>query len=79
MLFLLEKIHSIIQILKKCIWTTVYVFIIQVNLQFLNIKNLNADCNGAIGILRKLNAISDAQIMCLRNRGDVVSPLILKY
>ena len=44
-----------------------------------NGKLLNADCNGAIGILRKLNAISDAQLMCLRNRGDVVSPLILKY
>ena len=36
---------------------------------------LNADINGAIGILRKAKAISDVQIMNLRNRGDVVSPL----
>ena len=42
-------------------------------------KLLNADCNGAIGIMRKANEISDADIICLRNRGDVVSPLILKY
>lgn len=37
-------------------------------------KVLNADINGAIGILRKGNAISDAQLLSLRNRGDVVSP-----
>ena len=37
-------------------------------------KVLNADINGAIGILRKGNAISDAQLISLRNRGDVVSP-----
>lgn len=37
-------------------------------------KLINADINGAIGILRKGNAISDAQLLSLRNRGDVVSP-----
>ena len=41
-------------------------------------KRLNADINGAIGILRKGKAISDAQIMCLRDRGDIVSPKVLK-
>ena len=35
---------------------------------------LNADINGAIGILRKKKVISDVQLMNLRNRGDVVSP-----
>lgn len=40
-------------------------------------KVLNADINGAIGMLRKGNAISDAQLMSLRNRGDVVSPKML--
>jgi len=40
-------------------------------------KEINADINGAIGILRKGNAISDAQIKCLRDRGDVVSPKVL--
>lgn len=42
-------------------------------------KLLNADINGAIGILRKRNAISDEELFLLRNRGDVVSPLVLKY
>ena len=37
-------------------------------------KLVNADINGAIGILRKGNAISDVQLIDLRNRGDVVSP-----
>ena len=41
-------------------------------------KVLNADINGAIGIMRKVYAISDAQLMCLRDRGDVVSPLHLE-
>ena len=41
-------------------------------------KVLNADINGAIGIMRKVYAISDAQIMSLRDRGDVVSPLHLE-
>lgn len=40
-------------------------------------KVLNADINGAIGIMRKVYAISDAQMMGLRDRGDVVSPLHL--
>ena len=31
----------------------------------------------AIGIMRKVNAISDVQLMNLRDRGDVVSPLHL--
>lgn len=39
-----------------------------------NGKVLNADINGAIGILRKANVILDEQIMLLQNRGDVVSP-----
>lgn len=42
-------------------------------------KILNADINGAIGILRKKNVFSDADLISLRNRGDVVSPLVLKY
>lgn len=42
-------------------------------------KVLNADINGAIGILRKVNAVSDADFIGLRDRGDVVSPLVLKY
>lgn len=41
-------------------------------------KVLNADINGAIGIMRKVYAISDAQLMGLRDRGDVVSPLHLE-
>ena len=41
-------------------------------------KILNADINGAIGIMRKVYAISDAQTMSLRDRGDVVSPLHLE-
>ena len=32
---------------------------------------------GAIGILRKGNAISDDQIKILRDRGDIVSPKVL--
>ena len=39
-----------------------------------NGKVLNADINGAIGILMKANVILDEQIMFLQNRGDVVSP-----
>ena len=42
-------------------------------------KVLNADINGAIGILRKVKAFSDVELLNLRDRGDVVSPLILKY
>lgn len=38
-------------------------------------KILNADINGAIGIMRKQNVISDAQLLNLRDRGDIVSPL----
>ena len=40
-------------------------------------KVLNADINGAIGILRKGNAITDGQLLSLRDRGDVVSPVVL--
>lgn len=39
-------------------------------------KILNADINGAIGIMRKKNVISDVQLMNLRDRGDVVAPLM---
>ena len=42
-------------------------------------KILNADINGAIGILRKVNVFSDVDLINLRDRGDVVSPLILRY
>ena len=42
-------------------------------------KALNADINGAIGMLRKTNAISDASLASLRDRGDVVSPIVLEY
>ena len=42
-------------------------------------KILNADINGAIGILRKKNVFSDVDLINLRNRGDVVSPRLLKY
>lgn len=41
-------------------------------------KILNADINGAIGILRKGKAISDTELLGLRNRGDVVSPKLFK-
>ena len=41
-------------------------------------KIINADINGAIGILRKGNAITDEQLMFLRDRGDVVSPKVFK-
>ena len=41
-------------------------------------KILNADINGAIGILRKANAILDEQLLLLQDRGDVVSPKVLK-
>lgn len=39
-------------------------------------KIINADINGAIGMLRKGKVISDAQLLCLRDRGDVVSPKV---
>ena len=42
-------------------------------------KTLNADINGAIGILRKVNAFSDADLVSLRDRGDVGSPRLLRY
>lgn len=41
-------------------------------------KIINADINGAIGILRKANAITDDQLKVLRDRGDIVSPSVLK-
>ena len=41
-------------------------------------KTLNADINGAIGILRKGNVITDGQLISLRDRGDVVSPKVFK-
>ena len=40
-------------------------------------KALNADINGAIGILRKANVIPDEQLLLLQDRGDVVSPKVL--
>lgn len=41
-------------------------------------KIINADINGAIGILRKGKVITDEQLMFLRDRGDVVSPKVFK-
>ena len=41
-------------------------------------KIINADINGAVGILRKGKAITDEQLMFLRDRGDVVSPKVFK-
>jgi len=38
-------------------------------------KILNSDINGAIGILRKGNAIGDGDLKSLSDRGDVVSPV----
>ena len=40
-------------------------------------KSLNADCNGAVGILRKENVIQDTDLVSLLDRGDVVSPDVL--
>lgn len=40
-------------------------------------KLINADINGAIGIMRKAKEISDANIVSLRDRGDIVSPKVL--
>ena len=40
-------------------------------------KIINADINGAIGIMRKLNVIPDIELINLRNRGDIVSPVVL--
>ena len=40
-------------------------------------KLMNADCNGAVGILRKANVIQDSALSRLLDRGDVVSPYVL--
>ena len=40
-------------------------------------KVINADINGAIGILRKANGILDEELLLLQDRGDVVSPKML--
>jgi putative transposase len=40
-------------------------------------KLINADINGAIGIMRKAKEISDDNIVSLRDRGDIVSPKVL--
>ena len=37
---------------------------------------INADLNGAIGILRKADVISNTQLLDMRNRGDLVSPVV---
>ena len=37
-------------------------------------KMIHADINGCIGMLRKVNLISDAELIGLRNRGDIVAP-----
>lgn len=43
-----------------------------------NGKIINADINGAIGMLRKANVITDVQLLNLSNRGDLVSPMVFK-
>lgn len=40
-------------------------------------KDINADINGAIGILRKANGILDDELLLLQDRDDVVSPKML--
>ena len=40
-------------------------------------KLMNADCNGAVWILRKANVIQDTDLVSLLDRGDVVSPDVL--
>ena len=40
-------------------------------------KLMNADCNGAVGILRKANVIQNTDLVSLLDRGDVVSPDVL--
>lgn len=42
-------------------------------------RYVNSDINGAIGIMRKAKGISDAQLLSLRDRGDIVSPRVLKF
>lgn len=42
-------------------------------------RELNADNNGAIGMMRKANVISDGELIALRDRCDIVSPGVLKY
>ena len=42
-----------------------------------NHKKINADCNGAIGMLRKTNIIRDADCVSLLDRGDIVSPVVM--
>ena len=42
-----------------------------------NKRKINADCNGAIGMLRKANIIRDADIVSLLDRGDIVSPVVV--
>lgn len=42
-----------------------------------NKKKINADCNGAIGMLRKQNIIQDADCVSLLDRGDIVSPVVV--
>ena len=40
-------------------------------------KKINADCNGAIGMLRKENIIQDADCVSLLDRGDIVAPVVV--
>jgi putative transposase len=42
-----------------------------------NNKKINADCNGAIGMLRKENIIRDADCVSLLDRGDIVAPVVV--
>ena len=40
-------------------------------------RKINADCNGAIGMLRKHNIIRDADCVGLLDRGDIVAPAVM--
>jgi putative transposase len=40
---------------------------------------INADINGAIGILRKVKEISEKQLNALGNRGCVLQPIKLRF
>ena len=41
-------------------------------------KILNADCNGAIGMMRKVGGITDGQLVAMRERKDIASPQVVK-
>lgn len=44
-----------------------------------NRRLINADINGAIGILRKAKVVTDRDIVSLRDRGDLSSPRVFTF